>query len=117
MDFLVGRKPRRLMRFRSRIPERSRPGISRFGRREAIDHLSGTDKIQFLAGDFFQIKIIVTQARYLLAQAFVFLLQHKVSFIESGLFTSKAPKMKYSALADDGVTGKQQNKRRQQIEG
>lgn len=58
---------------------------------KSINHFTRPDHVEFLAGEFFQIVVVVADTPNALAQAFVFLLKAEILLVEPDLFSTQAP--------------------------
>ena len=58
---------------------------------KSIHHVAGPDQVEFLAGEFFQIVVVVVDAKYTLAQIFIFLLKAEILLVEPDFFGPQTP--------------------------
>jgi len=69
---------------------------------KSVHDVPGPDQVEFLAGNLFQIVVIIPNTRDALAQCLIFLLQAIVLLVEPAFLAAQAPEMQRAPLADDG---------------
>jgi hypothetical protein len=87
---------------RRNLAERLRSVRPRLRGAEAVNHFSRSDQAQFLSRDLFEVKIVVAKTVDAIPQAFVFLLQGKVSFIQPLLFFLQPPQVNCASIGENG---------------
>lgn len=58
---------------------------------KSVHHFAGPDHIEILAGEFFQVVVVVADAKDAAAQGFVFLLKAEILLVEPAFLAAQAP--------------------------